>query len=375
MMSNIYISPYRDGTGYGNAAIGYILAMDYAGIPVKPKFIRHTPNLTFQLHPKVLELEKVKLDTVDNVLQHTLPIYYTKTNFQDIGIFALESNKISYEWLRNLEMMDKIVVFSKWQQSVLAQHGLDSVVIPHAIDMNIYYQNYHTFRELQQFRSQYDFIFYTIGSNTKRKHLVALLQAFLIEFSRYDNVGLVIKTDNNLFHNTDMNWPKFVEHVRDSLGVNSQLDNIAVFSNFLSDTQIYELHNTCDCYVNTSYGEAFCIPAIEALGFGKTPIVPNSTCFPDYINNDNGYLVNSYSTPSYENDNPHQCGDWFDIDISHLRKVMRESITTSASKKERGMKDIMQFSFKNVGAQMRDLLCPESKNGKIMNQTNQKTGK
>ena len=39
-MKVLYVGCYRDGTGWGNAAIDYILSMDKAGIEVVPRPLR-----------------------------------------------------------------------------------------------------------------------------------------------------------------------------------------------------------------------------------------------------------------------------------------------------------------------------------------------
>ena len=37
---------------------------------------------------------------------------------------------------------------------------------------------------------------------------------------------------------------------------------------YISEEDIYSIHSSCDCFVMPSYGEAWCIPAFDAMGFG-----------------------------------------------------------------------------------------------------------
>lgn len=359
--SVLYISPHRDGTGYANAAINYMLALDYVNIPVNAQFIRLTHNDKSLPPQRILELEKNKV-TPTAIVQHLLPEFFVKNGPQrHIGMFALETDSIPYKWLRSLKLMDDIVVYSTWQQKILAKYNIPSHVVPHAVDLNIFFQNYKPLPRLEKFREQHKTLFYSIGANTKRKHFIALLKAFMLEFGDYEDVGLVIKSDKTLFRNSDMTWSRLIEQVRNELNIHRKLKNICVIDDFLNDKEIYQLHNMCDIYVCSSYGEAQNIPCQEALGFGKTPVVPNHTCFSDYINEDNGYLVRSYKTPAFANDNPHQQGYWWDIEIPHLQERMREACNCKSTKQSLGIQSVEQFSFEHIGFRLREILCQNSK--------------
>ena len=59
-MKVLYIGCYRDGTGWAQAAIDYILAMDSAGIDVVPRAIKLNSNNP-ELPKRILELEKNRI--------------------------------------------------------------------------------------------------------------------------------------------------------------------------------------------------------------------------------------------------------------------------------------------------------------------------
>jgi glycogen synthase len=122
-----------------------------------------------------------------------------------------------------------------------------------------------------------------------------------------------------------------------------------------------------------SYGESFCRPAAEALCLGKNPIVNKNTGMKDFINNENGFLVNSYKTPvildhhpiagnnDYYNANQY----WYKIDIYDLMAKMRQAYTMhkkhNDSWKEKskigiGSKEI--FSYETIGKN----LCIQASN-------------
>ena len=55
-MKVLYIGLYREGTGWGRAAIDYILSMDAAGIEVVPRAVKLNDRQP-ELPPRLLELE------------------------------------------------------------------------------------------------------------------------------------------------------------------------------------------------------------------------------------------------------------------------------------------------------------------------------
>ena len=68
--------------------------------------------------------------------------------------------------------------------------------------------------------------------------------------------------------------------------------------------ELYQLHNSCDCFVMPSSGEACCIPALEAMGFSNPVITNRNTGTTQYVNNKNGWLVDSHEVPLVISDTP-----------------------------------------------------------------------
>ena len=73
-MKVLYVGCYRDGTGWGQAATDYILAMDSAGIDVVPRPIKLNQN-KISLPKRLAELERKDSSGCDICIQHTLPHY------------------------------------------------------------------------------------------------------------------------------------------------------------------------------------------------------------------------------------------------------------------------------------------------------------
>ena len=71
-MKVLYVGCYRDGTGWGNAAIDYILSLDAAGVDVVPRAIKLN-NEQVELPSRIVELENKSSSGCDVCIQHILP--------------------------------------------------------------------------------------------------------------------------------------------------------------------------------------------------------------------------------------------------------------------------------------------------------------
>ena len=71
-MKVLYIGCYRDGTGWAQAAVDYILSMDAAGIDVVPRPVKLNERKP-ELPQRILELEKKSDKNCDVCVQHVLP--------------------------------------------------------------------------------------------------------------------------------------------------------------------------------------------------------------------------------------------------------------------------------------------------------------
>lgn len=286
-MKVVYLSCYRDGTGYAKAAIENILAMDAVGLEVVPRSVKMTDTYG-DVPSRVLELEKGNLDGVDVVIQHNLPNEFAyKGGVQNIGAFAYETSGFpNTSWRHDLSMMDKVVVFCNHQKSVVEMEtGHKKVfVVPHAVDLDKFKWSYEPidFGIMDNVTK-----FYCIAEWGRRKNLAAVLAAYFSEFDSDDNVILIIKT-----HSSNRNPAQCFSMVKDladdlrkKMGRFSTPDRYAkviLITEYMTDEQINALHQSCDVFVTASHGEAFCLPAFDALGFGNRAIVPLNTVFYDF---------------------------------------------------------------------------------------------
>ena len=135
--------------------------------------------------------------------------------------------------------------------------------------------------------------------------------------------------------------------------------SILFVTEFLPDEELYGIHQACDCFVMPSHGEALCRPAVDALGFGNTPIVTDNTGMIDFINSNTGWVVPSHQVPVSAMQPPLPWiytgrETWSEISIIDLQKCMRQAFELDAQgrklKQELGKRIAKRdFSYETIG--------------------------
>ena len=136
-----------------------------------------------------------------------------------------------------------------------------------------------------------------------------------------------------------------------------------IITSFISNEDICRLHRFGDCFVMPSYGEAWCIPAFDAMGFGNTPICTNIGGMADFIGHA-GFLVEGVMEPVCDMLDTFPAlftgnEDWCSVSIQGLRECMRhayESQEDLGNMKEAGLKRVYEYSHENIGNLIKGLL-------------------
>lgn len=374
-MKVLYIGHYKENSGWSNAAIDLIKAIDSVGIDVVCRNIKLTPSVG-KVDPKIEILEKKSLNNVDFCIQHVLPHHFTGTdNFKkNIGYFVAESRNIrNTPWFVNLELMDEIWVPNNDLHDVLV---LDKIsknvrVIPHAFDIS----KYKTVKQRLNFESNnYRFKFYYIGELNDRKNISSIIRCFHSEFAPHEQVSLVLKVKMPGLDATQTrnHCKQLCDKIKSEMRLYSNLEsyhNEIIITEDFDNELVNAIHASCDCFVSPSHGEGWSIPAFDAMCFGKTPICSNEGGPKDFLSPYNysdglnsGWLVSghydicNHSNPAFMelftgND------EWFNPSEHEIKKAMRYYYENRHSiDRNAGLKRAEQFSYENVGQKIKEAL-------------------
>lgn len=284
-MKVLYSSIYRDGAGYSYAALENIMALDTVGIDVVCRPIslaRESHNMS---NDKIKELESKSLDNIDAVIQHIPADYFEcKKGVKSIGMLEWETQKIPAHWVERCNMMDQIWVPCEHNKWACENAGVTVpvVVLPHACDVKKY--DYTGRLDWDVLKNKC--VFYTISEFSRRKNFSALLRAYYHAFTSEDKVCLIIKTSVDGFTDkqTTDHMKKFVSDIKKSANIfddESKYPPVICCTKRFTDEEIMKLHNSGDVFVLPSHGEAWSMPAHDALGFGKLLIVSKHGGFVD----------------------------------------------------------------------------------------------
>lgn len=258
----LYLSNFHEESGYSQAARDYILAMDRVDIDVVPRRLRITGR-DGEVPERIKELEAKSTAGCDTVIQHTLPSFMDYNgSMRNIALFASESSTLRHSgWLKRLNCMDEIwVINQQMKESLIGDMQKEISVVPHTFDMDIFCRKWEPLPQIQALREQGDFVFYTIGEFVRRKNFEALIGAFLTEFEEHEPVKLVIKTNKSGLSPQECSEEvkTFVENAKKYLKLPRKKANCIIITDFLRQDDVFRLHNSCDCFVQPSHGEAWC---------------------------------------------------------------------------------------------------------------------
>ena len=261
-MKVLYIGHYREGTGWANAAIDYILSMHKAGIDVVCRPVKLN-NSNPEIPKEIEELEKKSLKGCNICIQHVLPhmLDYNGNFEKNIAIYATETSHFQKTtWAEKINTMDEAWVINQEMvhSSTLSGVTIPIKVVPHACDMSKYERSYPSLG----LPTKETFTFYTVGEAIRRKNLVALLKAFHIEFSPEEPVSLVIKTNKSGMSPDECqkHVSEMCNQVKLNLKLHSNVDEYKseiLITERLSEQEMCSLHQECDCFGMPFFGEAW----------------------------------------------------------------------------------------------------------------------
>ena len=377
-MKVLYIAHYREFGGWSQAAIDQMLSLDAVGVDVVCRNITLTSDRE-DIPQKILEFENKDSSDCDVCIQHVLPHHLVGCQNFKKNIAFLEAESLSIKtlpWFPQLEMMDEVWVANRSLLNSLKTDGLNSNVrlVHHATDIEKYKKSYKPI-DLGEIRDTFNF--YYAGDLNDRKNIESICTCFHNAFDKSEDVSLILKV-NKFGHTPEQIHGKLdsiLSKVKSELRIHPQVSDYkreAVITAMLPENDMYRLHSSCHCFLLPSHGEAWSIPALDAVGFGSTPICSKFGGPPEFIDESDAFtgvcVDGVYSCC--------KCSDsafpdmftarefWFTPCERQITEAMRgyyDSFKDNPTKhmqkaKASGMKAVEKFSYKNIGQQMVEIL-------------------
>jgi hypothetical protein len=180
--------------------------------------------------------------------------------------------------------MDGLLVPSLWVKEVFMRSGVTTPieVIPFGVEGTV-------LNNVKRITDQYTF--YSIFELSNRKDYVNLIHSYCAAFAGNRDVVLVIKT----YMRGGKSALEHLNAVKQSINVDHP--DIILIESVMSDEEIFELHQQCDCFLLPTRGEGFGMPIAEAMYFGNPVIVTGYSGQMEFCNHWNSYLTDYILEP------------------------------------------------------------------------------
>lgn len=208
--------------------------------------------------------------------------------------------------------------------------------------------------------------FYSIGAWGERKNMLGVLRAYLHEFDKRDRVQLMMVI-------ADADFEEIRSVITRSGLPESELPELYVPADKLTEEQLIDLHATADCFVSATRGEGFGLGLFEAAISGRQIVTPMWGGQSDFLDEYTGCQAVPYQlTPCFGAERARGDGTvtvaiapgvdcrqtWADPDLVTLGAAMRrvyEEQAESAIPEDRAVLE-SRFGYKTIGPMFANLL-------------------
>ncbi len=364
-MNICYLAPCFDYSGYGEANRHFIMALDTAGVEVQVEPVTYCIDTADfgKIGQRCRELVENKLEYRIKVL-HITPDQYKKhmePGKYHIGHLFWETSKLPKAFADGCNMMDEIWTGSETNAEAIRNSGVNVpvLVFPQPIEIDRPAQKPYTLMDTDPDT----FVFYSIFEWSERKNPVALIQAYLQEFTNKENVVLLIKTYIGNFQPDKMRFIRTeLRKLRARFGEGGA--RILLYPYLMDRSQIDRLHATGHAYVTAHRGEGWGIPIVEAMLSANPVITTGYNGVNEYLTPETAWVLpfqmvrvqNMERNSQWYEENQ----KWADVSVDDLRAAMREVYMKPEHAEAVGLRAqdfvIENFNFAAVGAKLKERL-------------------
>eukprot|EP00455_Lapot_gusevi_P053541 TRINITY_DN8369_c0_g1_i2.p1 TRINITY_DN8369_c0_g1~~TRINITY_DN8369_c0_g1_i2.p1 ORF type:complete len:302 (+),score=26.77 TRINITY_DN8369_c0_g1_i2:384-1289(+) len=256
-----------------------------------------------------------------------------------------ETDRIPSGWPQRLNRMDEIWVPTEFHRQVFQASGVSAsklVVVPESVDTAWFDPNRSDLQAMNlplspPFKTSHAsaFKFLSIFKWEDRKGWKILLEAYVRQFSRQDQVVLYILT--NAYHSTS-DFHVAIDNFLNSLNVGKSSDDwpvIELLPSGIPTTQLPSLYKAVDCFVLPSRGEGWGRPHVEAMSMALPVITTNWSGPQAFITEQNSYPLRIIGL-ELVGSGPFADHMWALPDVHHLASLMQQVVSNPSEARVRG---------------------------------------
>jgi hypothetical protein len=316
-------------------------------VSIKPYSSNDYVKLLYEGELKCLEKVELKKPYINIVGGIAPQLTIDPEASYNIAQSMFETTEIPERWVDLYNQFDEIWVPSSFCKRAFNRKDLSCSVhtIPYGVDEKLYCSS--------EKKANSIFTFLSVGQWIDRKGWDLLIQAYTSEFMGESNIRLCIKTHNDQKTNEEM----IREYLSTDVKNSTYMPRIMVKNQKVDEKCMPLFYQEADCFVLPSRGEAFNLPALEAMAAGIPSIVSNFGGQVDFINESNGWLIEikqlKHLSERLCKINSAFSNLWFaEPDIKDIKKQMRYVFENKEELIEKGKKareDVLQnFTWEKV---------------------------
>jgi glycosyltransferase involved in cell wall biosynthesis/SAM-dependent methyltransferase len=327
---------FRSELGLGEAARLLIAGLDAATVPALPvqgTFVppcRQEAEFTFTTPAEAvypINILCLNGDLVPTFAQEAGPGFFAGR--KTIALWWWEIvDAFPADWVGAFDHVDEIWVATEHIQRAIAPHSPVPVV---RIPLPVVVPRVRPFTRAELGFPDDGFVFFFMfdyHSTAARKNPVGHVEAFKRAFPPGSGAKLVLKCIN-----ADR-MP--AQHDRTLLAIGDHPD-IHIVDRYVTADQKTAMIAAADCYVSLHRSEGFGLTPAEAMALGKPVIATRYGGVLDFMNDENGYLVDCTEVKVGKSAHPYPAdGTWAEPDLDHAARLMREVVEDPEGAARRG---------------------------------------
>jgi len=302
-------------TGYAVSSRSLIMSLEDNAVDVRYGYVYGLSEEEYA-HPKIKAIRsKPKELSIPQVIYGQGNIFYKNSGSYKIGYSMLEVSGIPREWVDQANLLDEIWVPSKFNVETFKRSGVKKPIYVMPLGINTEYFN----PDIKSYFNSDKYVFLSVFEWGERKAPEILLNAFNQEFTKKDEVVLLLK-----ILNVDPGLDIVDEIKKLNLTSDNRAKVIILLNRDIADYQMGSLYRAADCFVLPTRGEGWGMPTLEAMSSGLPVISTDWSAQTEFMEDDICYPIQVKSMiPAIAKCPYYEGFEWADPDIDHLKQLMR----------------------------------------------------
>ena len=309
-LSVILSGPYLSHSGFSKANRELAIRLAKRGVNIKADICETKVEVDRKTEEAIRRLSRVVVPPkTPMVYSMTMPPIISNDGPRILFTMMESSKGLHKEYAERMNLASELWVPTTHMSDLMYEAGVASPihVVPLGVDTDVFHPKAG---RMALPNSAKGYRFLCVSWWGPRKGFDILIRAFVTEFTRSDDVSLVISSRS---HDSRPSI-KIAEEIKAIIRATGKTDRppVVLHSKITTDEELASLYNACDAFVLASKGEGFSLPIVEAAACGLPVISTRCTAQATYLDDTNSFLLDpeGYERANPRDGRPSSVGRW-----------------------------------------------------------------